>query len=224
MPASHRLPPTVALADRSELTTALERFGLRPPRPVLVVVGGAKALDPTIYATLLPILTHRLAPVLDRLQAVLIDGGTAMGVMALMGQMRIQARAHFPLIGVAVSDKVQTPRAPASARTALDQARSGILLVPGQVWGDEVPWIDAAARVLATGARAATLVIGGGAVTRRDVAASMNSHRPTLLIAGSGGTADQLIAENPNPPFETLALADLERELAPWLERVLGSV
>jgi hypothetical protein len=37
-----------------------------------------------------------------------------------------------------------------------------------------------------------TLVAAGGEVTRLDVAQSLGARRPLLVIAGSGGTADQL--------------------------------
>jgi hypothetical protein len=37
-------------------------------------------------------------------------------------------------------------------------------------------------------------VAGGGKVTERDVAASLEAGRPTLLLIGSGGAADRIAA------------------------------
>jgi hypothetical protein len=180
-----------ALAD---LPLALARVGLRGSRPVLVVVGGADGLDPVIARRLLSLFRDRLAPVLEGLGALVIDGGTDAGVMAMVGQARRQSGAGFPLLGVAARGTVQRPGQPRGRGVPLEPNHTQLILVPGADWGDEVPWIAAAASAAAGSRGSATLVAGGGRITDRDIAASLSARRPTLPLMGSGGSADAAAA------------------------------
>jgi hypothetical protein len=186
--------PGVWVEDPAELRDALAGLGLAQARPVLVLVGGASNLDPSVAETLLRLFEH-LAPRLDRAGAAVVDGATAYGVMALMGLARHRTGARFPLLGVAAIGTVDVPTlgvgGPKGTAT-LDPHHSHVILVPGTCWGDESPWISASAAVLAGPRPSLTLVAAGGEVTRLDVAQSLGAGRPLLVIAGSGGTADQL--------------------------------
>jgi hypothetical protein len=178
----------------AELPEALAALGLETPRPVLVLVGGAAKLDPSVAEPLLR-LFESLAPGLDRARATVLDGATAYGVMELMGLARSRAGARFPLVGLAAVGTVDVRcRADGAPRgtAALDPNHTHFILVPGNRWGDESPWISACAGVLAGTLPSLTLVAAGGKVTRLDVAQGLDARRPLLVIAGSGGTADEL--------------------------------
>jgi hypothetical protein len=183
-------------AEPVDLAPALGAIGLGPPRPVLVLVGGADGLDAAVAEALGALLREVVAPLCAALGVLVIDGGTDAGVMALMGRARAAGGATFPLLGVAAVGTVCLPGepvAPDAGQAPLEPNHSHFLLVPGRDWGDEVPWISDAAALLAGGAPAVTLVAGGGRITESDVAASLAAGRPTLLLAGSGGIADRLI-------------------------------
>lgn len=233
--------------------SALAAIGLTGPRPVLILVGGAANLDEGVAVRLRP-LFRDLVPVLDRLGAAVIDGGTHVGVMALMGEARQRASGCFPLIGIAPRGRVKAPArcspdcldesqlpvagsaglipgstanggpvtdrrfgsaperdAGKEPRVALDPHHSHFLLVPGYHWGDESPWLMAAADWLASGARTLMLVAGGGEITRRDVQCRLGQAGRVLALAGSGGTADALVAwrrgEGP-PPWDAQSVLD----------------
>ncbi|AFL75123.1 hypothetical protein [Thiocystis violascens] len=197
------------------LAGALDALGLSEPRPVLVLIGGAANVDPAVAEALL-ILFERLAPRLDALDVTVVDGGTAFGVMALMGQARHRTAARFPLVGIAALGTVALETRPSRAavrvlsgaghcgdtdwfggRTSgkgarLDPNHSHFLLTPGDRWGDESAWIVAAATQLAGNRPALTLVAAGGLVTRRDVALALRAGRRLIVLAGTGGTADLL--------------------------------
>ncbi len=238
---------------------ALAEIGLSGPHPVLILVGGAASLDGGVAAQLLPLFTG-LVPLLDRLGAAVIDGGTPFGVMALMGAARQRAAGCFPLIGIAPRGRVDAPaggspdghgsssalpndkiggyfhveraeievqvagpdgpltgsaprqdQAEFEPRVTLDPHHSHFLLVPGERWGDESPWLTAAAERLAGGRGTLMLVAGGGEVTRWDVLHRLRQGGRVLALAGSGGTADALAAwcrgEQP-PPVDGLTGAD----------------
>jgi hypothetical protein len=185
----------VDLSSPDELPAALSALGLAVPIPTLVLVGWADGLEPGPAQRLRDLFCDVLVPLLDRLGVALIDGGTEAGVMALIGRTRIATGGTFPLIGVAARDTVVRPdeyfaRNPGGA--LLDPNHTHFILVPGERWGDESPWISDAAMALSGGKEAATLVAGGGVVTRIDVEQSLRASRPTILLSGSGGIADRL--------------------------------
>ncbi|WP_296805225.1 hypothetical protein [Thiocapsa sp.] len=231
---SHRagLAPSVWIADphvRAEsgvLDAALAAVGLTDPRPVLVLVGGAANLPEAVAPALLR-LFERMAPQLDALGAAVIDGGTAFGVMALMGRARRSAGARFPLIGIAPQGAVvidsgePDPPLGKDGKARLDPDHTHFILVPGDGWGDESPWISAVADRLASGRGTLMLVAAGGEITRLDVTHRLRSGGRVLVLAGSGGTADRLLEWRCNGAAGLDGPGDLDAE-AP--ERALMDV
>lgn len=207
---------TVSVSDPSELALASLRLGISPPRPVLVLVGAAASLTTDLAERVLPLLVGTLVPILMRQGAVAIDGGTDAGVMALLGRARRDTAADFPLLGVAARGTLAPPLGEAVAGARLNPDHSGYLLVPGQTWGDEVPWISALASVIAGEAGAVTLAIGGGAITERDLATSLANARPTLMLTETGPLSERMGRQPPSGlrmlPFAQAAAA-LTREL-----------
>jgi hypothetical protein len=229
------------VSDPFGLPAALAALGLCAPRPVLVLVGGANGLD----AGLRPILARvfwTLIPALRAVGAAVVDGGTRAGVMALLGEAA--ADSGLALVGVAAVGTVRLPPVTGAGaagggevdhRADLDPGHGRFLLVPGTAWGDESPWLAAAASALAGRMPSLTLVAGGGAVTARDLREGLRVGRPALVLAGTGGIADSVAAQHraggPLPfdlprhaaaEIEVMDLADAVAELPPLLLRVLG--
>jgi hypothetical protein len=241
----------IARADEpesDELTAALAELDLNDPRPVMVLVGGAANLAEPVKAQLLR-LFEALTPQLDALGVTVVDGGTAFGVMATMGQARKGTGARFPLLGIAPRGAVAVDmRLPHSKddddqgvsdlssvddKTRLDANHTHFLLVPGDRWGDESPWISAAADHLARGRATLMLVAAGGEITQLDVMHRLRTGGRVLVLAGSGGAADRLASwsreDRTNPGFdaseteraliEVLDLADAPEQLPQILSR-----
>lgn len=210
----------------SALAPALASLGLSTPRPVLVLIGGAANIAPAVETVLLR-LFERLAPELDALGAALVDGATAFGVMALMGQARTNTAAGFPLIGVAAAGTIAHESLPPEARTVsmagacaasagarLDPHHSHFLLVPGAQWGDESAWISATADSLAASLPSLTLVAAGGRITGLDVSIALAARRALIVLAGSGGVCDLLARWwYDDTPIPDLALTPADRAL-----------
>jgi len=113
--------------------------------------------------------------------------------MRMMGEARHVAGANFPLIGVAPEGKVCAQPSVTGARAAKIESRhSHVILVPGDSWGDESPWLAKVAEVVAGTAPSATLVVNGGAITYQDIAHSLARGRPVVVLAGTGRTADAI--------------------------------
>jgi SLOG in TRPM, prokaryote len=193
----------------SELPAALTALGLQAPRPVVVLVGGAGGLDPADLDRLRPLFESGLVPMMTRLRAAAIDGGTWSGVMRLLGEARSGARAGFPLIGVAAAGTVTLPggQPPRDDAAELDPAHSHFILVPGDDWGAEAGWIAQAATALAGSAPSVTVLVNGGEIAYTDAWHSLDTGRPVLTVAGSGRTADQLAAAAQSDPADERAVA-----------------
>ena len=182
-----------ARVDRPEdVTRAVHAFGLTGAHPVVVVAGGAGGMEDADMDQMRPLLAEGLIPAISASDAAVVDGGTDIGVMRLMGQ----ARDGFTLIGVAVERTVVLPgQAPRSADAApLESHHTHFLLVPGTGWGDEVPWLARTATVLAGDAPSVTVLINGGQTSLDDAEHSLRGGRPVVVLAGTGRAADQIAA------------------------------
>ena len=169
------------------------------------------------------LFSHALLPVVVSRQAVVVDGGTDSGVMQLLGQARAAAEASFPLVGVAAEKKVILPGdgAEPGDRVPLERNHSHFVLVPGLSWGDESPWLSWVATEIAGTAPSATVLINGGEIAFQDVTHSLEAHRPVLVVAGTGRTADRIAAAIHDPHSDEQAAQVAGSPLVtavPWTE------
>jgi SLOG in TRPM, prokaryote len=185
----------VIRADAEALTERLADAGLSGPSPVVVLVGGAAGLEPHDSAVCAQLFADALVPMLEKTGACLIDGGTAAGIMALAGKARRDAAATGPHVGVVAAGTVNWPGEPPRPDAAeLDPNHTHVVVVPGQSWGDETPWLGAVATAVAGSAPSVTVLANGGPVAYDDVRHSLSAGRPVLVLAGTGRTADEIAA------------------------------
>ena len=185
------------------LPGALDQLGLQRSRPVLVLVGGASHLSLPDYQRLTGLFNHLLAPMAEELGMTVIDGGTNAGVMQLMGLARAACGGSFPLVGVAPLGKVQLPDQPPLIQThQLEPNHSHFLLVPGESWGAESPWIAKTASLLAGASPSLTLLLNGGNIALVDLRESIANARPVLVMTGTGRLADEIELALRNPEAE----------------------
>ncbi len=156
----------------------------------------ASKLSEADYRQVEQLFHHALAPIAQKYQASVVDGGTDAGVMQLMGRARQAIAGTFPLVGVSPISLSILPNQLNSLSDAapLEPNHSHFLLVPGSAWGDESAWIAETATQLASGAPSVTVLINGGEVTWENARQSIRAGRLVITIAGSGRTADLLAA------------------------------
>lgn len=190
-----------------ELGDAVSKLGFRGKSPSLVLVGGASQISEEDFARLQELFVGVLAPLAEKLGATVVDGGTDAGIMRLMGQARAHIGGNFPLVGVAAIGTVCVPEVAISkiGGTKLEPNHTHFILVPGSRWGDESPWLAGAVRFFANGAPSVTLVINGGEITWLDVSQSVREGRATVVLEGSGRTADKLAAALRGEPTDERA-------------------
>lgn len=192
------LPTSLAIqVDQvKELPHALQQIGLKGTRPTLVIVGGASGLTHEYFHSLQRLFEEKIVPLAEKFQAYVVDGGTDAGVMQLIGKARCKLGATFPLIGVAAMGTVILPEIENTFADAapLEPNHTHFVFVPGNNWGDESPWIADVATVLANGAPSVTVLINGGAIALIDASHSIRVNRSLIVVAGSGRTADRIVA------------------------------
>lgn len=205
----------VVVGSDCNLQQALDFLGLKNGA-VLGLVGGAGSMDLNVGGhSLRDFFVDVLAPLAETLQAIVIDGGTDSGVMKLMGSARSEIQGTFPLVGVAAMGTVDL-----SARTGkyldnvlLEPRHSHFVIVPGDRWGDESPWIARIASTLSNGFKSLTVVVNGGDITLRDISCSIREGRPVLVMSGSGRAADRVAAgldgRTTDPEIKALVSSDL---------------
>ncbi len=188
-PAGPR-PLAVDVAD--DLPDALLAAGLRPGRAVLVVVGGAGGMPEPDLAALQRLAAEHLWPLLASVPSAVVDGGTDHGAMAALGRAHREVSCTVPLVGVAARGTVRMSGRGDDDRAVVEPNHSHVVLVPGDRWGDESPWLSQVASALAAGAPSLTLVVNGGEITYQDVEHSLAAGRPVVVLAGTGRTADAI--------------------------------
>jgi hypothetical protein len=194
----------IEVDDFVNLSAALHDLGFQGSRPLLVLVGGASKVSEADLARLRRLFIEVIAPLVEELNADVVDGGTDAGVMKMMGQARREINGTFSLIGVAPVGKVTLPNAVATSSNteALEPHHTHFVLVPGTKWGDESPWQARVASLLANEAPSVTLLINGGEIALVDVTENLKVGRTIVVIAGSGRLADEIAFARNHPGSE----------------------
>ncbi len=166
--------------------------------PVIFIIGGAGLMEEESVDQIRKMVENGLAKFAEERQVTIIDGGTAAGVMELIGEARQRSGYTFPLVGVAPFSQIEYPGHKLdTSKAILDKGHSHFVLTDGAEFGDESDMIAMLATALSYDRRlpALGLVINGGQITQREVymrSASGQMVFPLLVLEGSGRFADEL--------------------------------
>jgi hypothetical protein len=212
---------------RSHLIQAVSNLSLNGNHPVIVLIGGGideQHTDVTRRAI------QTISKIAEDMNAAVICGGTDMGVMAEIGKMRSQNHYKFPLVGVAPEGLVTWPDGPRSTkflwwgkqRWPLESHYSHFILVPGDQFGDESPWIVDAATILSNGQKSVTILINGGEVSRKDIDLSLENGRQVIVLSQTGRLADELANQINHHKLITIAPANAQQRIVEVIEAALS--
>lgn len=202
----------------SDLEEVASELCLDASYPVIVLVGGGIDEQQAVVTRQAIQIISRVA---EDMNALIICGGTDMGVMAEIGQVRWQNRYEFPLIGISPEELVTWPGGPYSTkflwwgtkRWQLEEHYSHFILVPGRHFGEESPWIVETAAILSKGRRSVTILINGGDVSRTDIELSLEHGRPVIALSGTGRLADELVSQLDRNRLITMVSATSEERI-----------
>jgi predicted Rossmann-fold nucleotide-binding protein len=192
------LPTIIRQADQ-DIISLRDALGIAVPAPVVLISGGADTFDPAIAPKLTQLIGRGLLRAGRAAGAVFIDGGTDAGVMALIGRAAGAGAEPITLIGVApealVQDPSISPTETAGDRVALAPNHTHFVLTQGNTWGAETPVMFDLAQAIAGKLPVIVVVIGGGQGTLSEILHAVRRHWRVLIIAGSKGAADELLAQ-----------------------------
>jgi hypothetical protein len=225
---SGRQTPVVFPNERSNLEQAISELGLNGQHPAIVLIGG-KIDEKEVAGTRRAIET--IARTAEDMRAVLICGGTDMGIMAEIGQIRWRHGYKFPLIGVTPEELVTWPGGPQNTkflwlgkqRCQLESHHSHFILVPGNEFGDESPWMGEAATLLSKGRQSVTILINGGEVSRKDIELSLENGRPVIVFSRTGRLADELARQPVRDKLITVVPAQAEQRIVEAIQAALST-
>lgn len=188
--------------DHPDADVRPRALGLPRGRPVLAVFGSADALDTDLAASVLPVLRAVLAAAAAA-DAVVITAGADVGVTHLLGLAAESLDGRWPrMVGVAPSGRVAAEDAePADGEVRLNVNHDTAVLVPGSRWGEELPALFRAVDAVAGSKRPAlALLIGGDDLSRAALVDHLGRDRPLLVLAGTGGLADEIAGGSTSRP------------------------
>jgi hypothetical protein len=212
----------------AELERTISTMDLKDGYPVIVLIGG-EIQEKQAAVTNSAIQT--LAKVAEEMNALVICGGTDMGVMAEIGQIRKLNGYKFPLVGITLKALVTWPGGPHSRhflwwgkkRWKLAQHYTHFILVPGSEFGDESPWIVEAATILSKGHQSVTILMNGGNVSRKDIELSIEKGRQVIALGGTGRLANEL-ASDPKQNLITVVPANAEGQVGDAVRAAISGI
>jgi hypothetical protein len=216
-------------AERSELPQAISELHLKGCYPVIVLIGG-EIDEQQAEVTRRAIQT--ISKTAEDMNAVVICGGTDMGVMAEIGQIRSRNGYKFPLVGITPEELVAWPGGPRSTRFLwwgkqrwqLESHYSHFILVPGSQFGDESLWIVDTATILSKAHKSMTILINGGDVSRKDIELSLENGRPVIALSRTGRLADELAMEPDRHKLITVVPANSEQRIVESIQAALSMI
>ena len=177
----------------------LEALGITSPRAVILLFGGAAGLDESRKAHLETLFAEGVKPVAVEFGALIIDGGTQSGVMAMMGEAVARSPETCQLLGIAPEGKIAHPEisgaSAVSDGTPLEPNHSHFVLVESNEWGGETGKMLELAR--AFNAPTVAVLVNGGTIAADEALQSVRNGWQLLVLEGSGRFADELSAADP---------------------------
>ncbi len=169
---------------------------LRIPRPgaLILIAGGATDMGSSVFTHLAPLFSQGVADLAVALDALIIDGGTHAGVMALTGEGVAARQYRSPLLGIAPEQSVIYPGkiSDASDLVPLDPNHSHFVLVHSAEWGGETETMYALAQHFSQQSPSVAVLADGGKITKKELLFNVRQRRPVIVIEGSGRLADEI--------------------------------
>lgn len=170
-------------AAAQSIITALE---LPAPRSLLILNGGTAALDARVSEYLYE-LFEAVARVVIENRITVVTGATDAGIFAVFGRALEKAgRLNAPCIGVTSGGQ--------AGLSDLETHHTHFVLVEVEEWSEATPLMYRVIAALARDCPSLALFASGGAITLDEMQANVEQNREMILIAGSLGNSDAVVA------------------------------
>jgi len=200
-----------ATAKVEDIISALS---IPPYKAVILNLGGADSIDDALIPRLAQLFGRGIAKAAAEANAVVIDGGTQSGVIALMGEGVAGRGNKSTLVGIAPLSKVSYPETTSATGTRLEPNHSHFVLVEGNDWGNETAMMFQLVSALINNKVVVTsnepkpakpdapkavvkvpclaVLVGGGSIAKNEVLRAVRQNIPLIVVEGSGKLADEI--------------------------------
>lgn len=182
-------------ADVKEILDALN---IQRPGALIMIAGATSELSEEITSHLAQLCSLGIMPTVNKKNAMIIDGGTQVGIIKLIGLSANEWGHRLNLLGITCAGLVTYPGGPSikeelrDMSAPLDPNHSHFVLVQTEIWGRETETMYALAQLISKGIPVITLVINGGNIAKNEVLYSVRHGWPLLIIEGTGRLADEI--------------------------------
>jgi hypothetical protein len=190
----------------------LKALDIGQSKALIILVGGAAGLDEPLKPRLVQLFSRGIAHAVAGRNALIIDGGTQAGVMAMMGQGVADIGRNSILLGVVPAGKVTYPGGPSEEciedGAPLDPNHSHFVLVESNEWGGETETLYELAEELSKEIPVLTVLVNGGEVAKHEVLQSVRHGWAIIVVEGTGRLADEIaiaVREKTEPASEEIA-------------------
>jgi len=165
-------------------------------RGVISINGGAKDW-PGNNLDLHLLLEEGIAKIAAENSVLVVDGGTDIGVMSIIGIGVGRHGKKAPLIGIAPKKLVRFPNRfsffPNSSKADLEPHHTHFILTPGVAWGDEIEFRSEFVRFLSNKLPSLSVVADGGDGTCLEALKDVRHGREIIVLKNSGRVADEIV-------------------------------
>jgi hypothetical protein len=183
----------VKSSPETEPHELLRALGLKAPRSLILLLGGAEELAPELTGRLRQLFSRGLACAATETGAAILDGGTQSGIMDLMGQGVADREHGVTLVGVVPEGLVSWPGGPPSTGAQpLEPNHSHFVLVDSQDWGGETSTLYRFTETLSEGAPVVVVLANGGELSKQELLRTVRRGWPVVVLKDSGRLADEL--------------------------------
>jgi hypothetical protein len=184
----------ITAARDASAKAILDALEIASPRAVILLFGGAAGLDHSRKTRLATLFAEGVTPVAAELGALIIDGGTQSGVMAMMGEAVAQSHTTVQLLGIAPEGKITNPEIAGASKipegASLEPNHSHFVLVKSNDWGGETTTMLKLARGF--NAPIVAILVNGGKIAADEALQIARNGWPLLVVEGSGRFADEV--------------------------------
>lgn len=175
-----------------EARKVIQALELPEPRALLLLNGATAELDPQVSEYLTGLFTALARIVLEK-QITVLTGGTNAGIFALFGRALHRAgELSAPCLCVSAGLLVEP--------SDLEPHHSHFVLVDTAEWSTAALVMYRLAAALASECPSLTLFAGGGPITLKEMQHNVTQEREMILLAGSKGSTDEVIAAHLGEP------------------------
>ena len=187
------MPPKIISAATDASGRQLrEALNLPQDGPLIALMGGAARPSEADLQRVKDHIVGGIARAAMEVGAVVVDGGTSVGVMALLDAGLEDAGHSGPHIGVLPSGKLRPKGTGDDPIWSVGSHHTHLVLVEGEAFGEETQAMYALVEALAYERASVAILVGGGPIARRELELNLAQDREVIVLAGSGSLADQI--------------------------------